>query len=88
MTDDEIKGRLVVLEVMCMTSIGILFALTGKSDPTNRQAITTLDAIQIAAKRRLTEENDASIKSAGENYLDWLLSEVSENLGILRPKQQ
>jgi hypothetical protein len=88
MTDDEVRGRLVVLEVFCMSAIGIIFALTAKTDPTNEMAISTLNGIQDGVKRRLAEAADPAIVQPGEAYLDELLSEVSENLGMLRPNRK
>lgn len=86
MTDEEIRGRLVVLEVFCMSALGIIFSLTGPSDPNHQKAIATLDALQSAAKKRLIEASDPGIVQAGETYLDELLSTISENLGLMRPK--
>ena len=86
MTDEELRGRLIVLEVFCVSALGIIFAMTGGNDPKHRKAIATLNGLQEAAKRRLSEANDPSLVEPGERYLDELLSELSENLGLLRPK--
>ncbi len=88
MTDKELRGRIVVLEVFCMTTLGIIFALTSAADPGQKKAIATLDGLQAAAKRRLSEANDPALVEPGLRYLDDLLSELSENLGVLRPKSK
>jgi hypothetical protein len=86
MTDEEIRGRLVVLEVFSMSALGIIFALTARDDPNHQKAIASLNGLKAAAKRRLSEAGKPAIVAPGELYLDELLSELSENLGILRPK--
>jgi hypothetical protein len=86
MTNEEVRGRLVVLEVFSMTALGLIFTLTGSTDPGHQKAIAVLNALQNATKKRLGEENDAAIVAPGESYLDELLSELSENLGLMRPK--
>jgi len=86
MTEHEIRGRLVVLEVVCMSALALLFTLTSASDPEHEKAITLLDALRVAAKRRLGEASDPAIVAPGEAYLDELSSTLSESLGLLRPE--
>jgi hypothetical protein len=85
MTDEEMRGRLVVLEVFSMTALGIIFALIARDDPKHEKTIATLDGLKVAAERRLNEAGDPAIVEPGELYLDELLSELSRNLGVLRP---
>jgi hypothetical protein len=85
-TGEEVRGRLVVLEVFCISAFGIIFALTGQDDPKHQKALATLNGLKEATKRRLGETNDPAIVAPGEAYLDELLSEISENLRLLRPK--
>lgn len=87
MTDDEVRGRLVVLEAFCMGTLGLIFTLTGSDDPGHQKAIITLNALQATAKDRLVEAADPAIVQPGEAYLDELLSILSENLGVMRPKR-
>jgi hypothetical protein len=77
---------LVVLEVLSVSALGIIFALTGQNDPKHQRAIATLNGLKQAATKRLSEANEPEIVAPGEAYLDELLSELSENLGLLRPK--
>jgi hypothetical protein len=85
--ENEMRARLVVLEVLSMTTLGIIFTLTASSDPHHQKAIATLDAIKTATKRRLSgTTGEAETLQAGETYLDELLSDLSENLGLMRPK--
>lgn len=87
MNEHEMRARLVVLEVLSMSILGIVFALTASSDPDHQKAITTLDAIKATTKWRLSETtSEAETLHAGATYLDELLSELSENLGLMRPK--
>jgi hypothetical protein len=88
MTEDEIRGRLVVLEVFCMGALGLVFSLTASTDRQNQKAIAVLNGLQAAAKRRLVEAAEPAIVAPGEAYLDHLLSTISENLGLLRPKRK
>jgi hypothetical protein len=89
MTDEEVRGRLVVLEVFSMSALGIIFALvTARDDPKHEKTIATLDGLKATAKRRLNEAGDPAIIEPGELYLDELLSELSGNLGVLRPRRK
>ncbi len=82
------RARLVVLEVLSMSTLRIVFALTGESDSGHKKAIATLNAIKAATRSRLHEIGDSSIAPDGERYLDELLSELSANLGLMRPKSK
>ena len=42
MTDKELRGRIVVLEVFCMSTLGIIFALTSGTDPGHRNGYRDL----------------------------------------------
>lgn len=87
MNENEVRARLVVLEALSISTLGVVFAVTASRDPHHQKAVATLDAIKEVTKRRLLDTADeAQALQAGESYLDELLSELSENLGLLRPK--
>ena len=86
MTEQEMMAKLIVLEVTCMTALGIVFALSSQTDPGHKRALETLDHIRQAIRARLGARGDAEVLREGEAYLDELLSELSGNLGLLRPK--
>jgi len=85
LSTDQLAARLVVIESISVASLGIMIAMAGP-DPGKKRAVTTLDAIKVAAQRRLVEMR--ADPKEGETYLDDLLSEISENLGLLRPKDR
>ena len=85
MTKEEMAARLIVLETICMGTLGMLFTLTRQSDPDHKKALVTLDSIRQAARRRLGKSGDTEVLTEGEAYLDELLSELSGGLGLLRP---
>ena len=87
-TYDELKARLVVLEVLCMGTLGIVFAMTGPDDPKHQKAITTLDGLKSAVGQRLAETGEPALIAAGQHYSDLLLSELSDGLGLLRPNKK
>ena len=85
MSDTETKAKLAVLEVVTMSTLGIVFAITASSDPNNRMAISAMDTIRSVAKRRMSATiGEATVLQAGEAYLDELLSDLSENLASVR----
>jgi hypothetical protein len=83
LTNDELNQNMAVLETFVTTALGILIAMSGP-DPGKQKAVKTLDLIKEASKRRLIEIS--SDMPVGEHYLDYLLSGLSENLGLLRPR--
>ena len=83
LTNDELKQNMAVLETFVTTALAIIIAMSGP-DPGKTKAIKTLDVIKEASKRRLIEIS--SDMPVGEHYLDYLLSGLSENLGLLRPR--
>jgi hypothetical protein len=83
LTNSELKQNIAVLETFVITTLGIIIAMSGP-DPGKEKAIKTLDVIREGSRRRLIEIS--SDMPVGEHYLDYLLSELSENLGLLRPK--
>jgi len=87
MTEDEMKARIVVLEVLCLGTLGIVFAITGLDDPKHQKAITTLNGLKSAVEQRLSETGDPALIEAGRHYSDILLSELSDGLGLLRPNR-
>lgn len=82
--NDEIEGRMLVIEIMAMTSLGIVMASAG-NDPDMSKARAVLDFIRSnidgAARERLT--TDAS-RDAAARYADDILSQALENLALLR----
>ena len=77
LTNDELKQNMAILETFVTTALGIIIAMSGP-DPGKKKAVKTLDIIREASKRRLIEiSSDMPI---GEQYLDYLLSGLSENL--------
>ena len=83
LTNDELKQNMAVLETFVTTALAIIIAMSGL-DPGKKRTVKTLDAIKEASKRRLIEIS--SDMPVGEHYLDYLLSGLSENLGLLRPR--
>jgi len=87
-TESDMAARLVVLEAMFLTTIGIVFAITGESDPDHAKAIGILDYVKAHTKMRLNETGDAVVIRSGEDYVDLLLSELSQGLHPLRPNKE
>jgi hypothetical protein len=88
MTEEEMKARIVVLEVLCLGTLGIVFAVTGADDPKHEKAIATLNGLKSAVEQRLSETADPALIEAGRHYSDILLSELSDGLGLLRPNRK
>lgn len=88
MTEDEMKARIVVLEVLCLGTLGIVFAMTGADDPKHQKAIATLNGLKSAVEQRLAETGQPALIDAGRHYSDLLLSEISDGLGLLRPNRK
>jgi hypothetical protein len=84
MTEHEMAARLIVLEVICMSTLGILFTMTRQTDPGHKKALETLDAVRQAIRGRLGASGDPKVLNEGEAYLDELLSELSGGLELLR----
>lgn len=80
MTENDMAARLVVLESMFLTTIGIVFAITGESDPDHAKAVGVLNYVKAHAKMRLNETGDTIVIRTGEDYVDLLVSELSEGL--------
>jgi hypothetical protein len=85
MSEQEMAARLIVLETICMGTLGILFTITRQTDPGHKKALATLDGFRKAARGHLRASGDPKILNEGEAYLDELLSELSGGLGLLRP---
>jgi len=83
LTNDELKQNMAVLEAFVTTALEIIIAMSGP-DPGKKKAVKTLDVIKEVSRRRLIEIS--SDMPVGEQYLDYLLSGLSENLGFLRPR--
>jgi hypothetical protein len=82
MTDDEIAGRLVVLEVFATTAFG-LYLSNARNDPDFSKATALLDHTR-AAVSSLAATLPPQAQSAAHEYADHLLSVLAENLRNLR----
>jgi hypothetical protein len=86
---DIIKGRQLVLEVLCMTTLRLMLTAAQQGDQNHQKAIEVMDAIEKATKTRLEgAEIDAGAVDDSLYYLDDLLGELSGNLGLARPKRR
>lgn len=82
--DDETKGRLMVVEMLAMTSLGIVMASAG-NDPDLSKARAILDFIRSTVGERADAEGySPAAKEAARHYADDLLSQALENLKLLR----
>ena len=82
--DDETKGRMMVLEMLAMTSLGIVMASAG-NDPDMSKARAILDFIRSTVGQRADEEGfSPEAKASARHYADDLLSQALENLKLLR----
>ena len=82
MTDDEISGRLVALEILATMSLGLYLANT-RNDPDYSKARAILDHMK-AAIRNQAQVLPAAAQMAAQQYGDHLLGTVLENLRALR----
>jgi len=82
MSEDEIAGKLAVLEVFTMTAFGLCLA-NARNDPEYEKAAALLDHTRVAVATLATTLSPAAQKVAKE-YADHLLSVLAENLRGLR----
>ena len=82
MTNDEIAGRLVVLEVFAMTAFG-LYLSNSRNDPDFSKAKELLDNTR-AAVSSLANTLSPQAQSAAHVYANHLLSVLADNLKNLR----
>jgi hypothetical protein len=82
MTNDEIAGRLVVLEAFSMTALGLYLA-NARNDPDFSKAAALLDHLKGTASS-LAAGLPPTAKSAAETYADHLISVLTENLRSMR----
>jgi hypothetical protein len=82
MTDDEISGRLVALEILAMMSLGLYLANT-RNDPDYSKARALLDHMK-AAIRNQAQVLPPAAQMAAQQYGNQLLGTVLENLRVLR----
>lgn len=81
MTSDT-EGRLAVLEVMSMTTLGLYLA-NSRNDPDLGKAIAFLDYLRSMVNQRCADLDEDAASSA-RHYADDLLSQALENLRALR----
>jgi hypothetical protein len=81
MTNDEITGRLLVLEAFTMTTLGLYLA-NAKDDPTYEKAGAILDFLR-GASRSLAENVSQEARAFAESYSDHLADLVAQNLRVL-----
>lgn len=82
--DPKIEGRMLVLEVMAMSSLGLYLA-NAVNDPDMGKARAMLDYIRQMVSSRCAEvgvDPDAAYEAG--HYADDLLSQALENLRLLR----
>jgi hypothetical protein len=48
MTEEEMKARIVVLEVLCLGTLGIVFAVTGADDPKQRESHSDIKRAKVS----------------------------------------
>ena len=82
MTADELQGRMMTLEAIAMTSLGLYMA-NSRNDPDMSLARGVLDYIRTMIDAKATGLSDDA-GSAARSYADELLSQVLENLRTLR----
>jgi hypothetical protein len=80
MTKDEMAARMLVIEVFAMAALATVLRLQKPRLPP-KKAVIILDSIKKTARGRLKQEKvSQKAFSAGDAYLDHLLSEFSEHL--------
>ena len=82
MNDVEVSGRLVTLEVLAMTTLGLYLA-NSKNDPDFSKAKAMLDHLKASVHTQAQSLPPAAQRAA-QKYADHLLGLVSENLRQLR----
>jgi hypothetical protein len=82
MTNDEISGRLCVLEVFSMTALGLYLANT-RNDPDYGKAAALLQHLRDTVSS-LANALPISARPAAESYADQLVARLSENLRTMR----
>ena len=82
MNDAEVSGRLVTLEVLAMTTLGLYLA-NSKNDPDFSKAKAMLDHLKASVHTQAQSLPPAAQRAA-QKYADHLLGLVSENLRQLR----
>lgn len=82
MTNDEIAGRLVALEVFSMTALGLYLA-NSRNDPDYSIATAFIDHLRAAISSNAAVLPPGA-KSAAEQYADHLVKVLAENVRQLR----
>jgi len=82
MSNDEIAGRLVVLETFVMTSLGLYLA-NARNDPDYSKAEALLDHLRSTAST-LASSLPIAAKLSAEGYADQLILTLTENLRAMR----
>jgi hypothetical protein len=81
MSNDEIIGRLAVLEVFAMTGLGLYLAIA--RDPDYSHATALLESTRRAVAN-LTVALSPAAQAAAADYSDHLLTMLADNLRKLR----
>jgi hypothetical protein len=82
MTNDEMMGRIVVLEAFAMAALGLYLA-NSRNDPDFSKAAALLKHLKGAASS-LAVGLPPTAKLAAEGYADHLVSVLTENLRAMR----
>ena len=82
MTNDEIAGRLKVLEVLNMTALGLYLA-NSKNDPDYSKAAALLDYIRASISAASVDLNPVGIQEA-QRYANKLTEILASNLRNMR----
>jgi hypothetical protein len=82
--EEELRGKLLVLEMLTMTSLGIVMA-SAENDPAMAKSRAILDYLRANVVRAADESGlSPEAKSSANQYADHILSQVLENLRLLR----
>lgn len=81
----QLQGRVNAIEGIAMTAVGILLS-QAPNDPDKQKAVALLNFLKQTVLDRIPETNSEDCEAETREALDDLLSKISENLGLLRPK--
>ncbi len=82
MTNDEIAGQFIVLEVFSMTALGLYLA-NASNDPDYSKSAAMIDYLrQFVSQKAITLP--PSGKRAAESYAEYLLASLATNIRSLR----
>jgi hypothetical protein len=84
MTNDEVVGRLAVLEVLSMTALGLYLANT-RNDPEYERAVAMIDHTRVAVAN-LAAAQPPEAQAVAKEYAEQLLGMLAQNIKMLRGK--